>query len=50
MRVRNAADGLSVHAIAGTNVVLFGLDIDPGEIKDLLGFEIERTGGGGKER
>ena len=50
MRVRNAADGLSVHAIAGTNVVLFGLDIDPGEIEDLLGFEIERTGGGGKER
>ena len=49
MRVREAADGLSIHAIAGTDVVLFGLDVSPEAAKGLLGFEIERSGGGRKE-
>ncbi len=35
---------LSVHAIAGTRVVLLGLDIDETAQKGLLGFTIWRTG------
>jgi hypothetical protein len=48
MQVREAANGLSVHAIAGIDVVLFGLDASPEAAKGLLGFEIERSGGGRK--
>ncbi|HEX2297685.1 MAG TPA: hypothetical protein VHH34_04055, partial [Pseudonocardiaceae bacterium] len=42
MRVRSAAAGLSVHAIAGTSVVLFGLDLPRAQTKDLLGFALQR--------
>lgn len=42
MRVRSAAAGLSVHAIAGTGVVLFGLDLPRANTKDLLGFALQR--------
>ena len=45
MQVREAANGLSVRAIAGTDVVLFGLDVSPEAAKGLLGFEIERSRG-----
>src|SRR5262249_47862474 len=42
MRSRVSAEGLSVHAVAGTNVVLLGLDLPQAETKDLLGFAIQR--------
>jgi phosphatidylserine/phosphatidylglycerophosphate/cardiolipin synthase-like enzyme len=34
---------MSVHAIAGSNVVLLGIDFQPGAIAGLLGFAIART-------
>src|SRR3954447_6505488 len=43
MRAESAADGLSVHAIAGTHVVLFGFDLPKEQTKDLLGFALQRT-------
>lgn len=43
MRIRVARDELSVHAIAGTEVVLFGLDLPEDMAKKLLGFGFERT-------
>lgn len=43
MRIRVEQDGLSVRAIAGSEVVLFGIDIDPALIDRLLGFGFERT-------
>jgi len=43
MRIRAARDGLSVHAIAGTEVVLFGLDVPKELAENLLGFGFERT-------
>ena len=42
MRVRASAGGLSVHAVAGSNVVLLGLDLPKARTKGLLGFAIER--------
>jgi hypothetical protein len=42
MRTRASADGLSVHAVAGTNVVLFGLDVPEAKTRGLLGFAIQR--------
>ena len=42
MRARSTADGLSVHAIAGTSVVLFGLDLPKARTEDLLGFALQR--------
>ncbi len=43
MRIRANRDGLSVHAIAGTEVVLFGLDVPRAIAEKLLGFGFERT-------
>ena len=43
MRIRAARDGLSAHAIAGTEVVLFGLDLSEDMATKLLGFGFERT-------
>jgi phosphatidylserine/phosphatidylglycerophosphate/cardiolipin synthase-like enzyme len=49
MRAREPKNGtknnLSVRAIAGTEVVLLGLDATPQAAKGLLGFEIKRTEG-----
>src|SRR5215213_685948 len=42
MRFRAEHDGLSVHAIAGTEVVLFGLDLPSETAEKLLGFGFER--------
>lgn len=33
---------LSVHAIAGTHVVLLGMDLKPADVPGLLGFAIHR--------
>jgi phosphatidylserine/phosphatidylglycerophosphate/cardiolipin synthase-like enzyme len=46
MRERNQGKGLSAHAIAGTEVVLLGLDATREAARGLLGFTIRRTGGG----
>lgn len=43
MRVRGQSGALSAQAIAGTYVVLLGMDVDSGSIADLAGFAIERT-------
>lgn len=43
MRVRVKRGGLSVHAIAGTRVVLFGLDLPESTAAKVLGFGFERT-------
>ena len=42
MRNRVKKDGLSVHAIAGTEVVLFGLDLPKAVAAKTLGFGFER--------
>jgi hypothetical protein len=43
-RVRTRAEhgGLSVHAIAGTHVVLFGFDLPREQTQDLIGFALKR--------
>jgi phosphatidylserine/phosphatidylglycerophosphate/cardiolipin synthase-like enzyme len=43
MRVGALNDGISVHAIAGSYVVLLGLDCTEAARQGLLGFAIERT-------
>jgi hypothetical protein len=44
MRERQQANGISLHAIAGTYVVLLGIDLpDPATRRGLLGFAIHRT-------
>jgi len=42
MRTRNTSGPLSVHAIAGSYVVLLGLDLATRSSRGLLGFAIER--------
>ncbi|MGE0283473.1 MAG: phospholipase D-like domain-containing protein [Rhizobiaceae bacterium] len=42
MRVRASKNGISVHAIAGTDVVMFAFDATVAARKDLLGFAIHR--------
>jgi phosphatidylserine/phosphatidylglycerophosphate/cardiolipin synthase-like enzyme len=42
MRIRVENNGLSVHAIAGTEVVLFGLDLPKAVAAQTLGFGFER--------
>ncbi|WP_298901463.1 phospholipase D-like domain-containing protein [uncultured Psychroserpens sp.] len=42
MRVKVKNDSLSVKAIAGTEVILFGLNVPDDEINELLGFKIEK--------
>ena len=46
MRVRAKNSEISVHAVAGTHVVLLGLDAKKGALDGLLGFAIHRSGGG----
>jgi phosphatidylserine/phosphatidylglycerophosphate/cardiolipin synthase-like enzyme len=43
MRVRASKNGISVHAIAGTDVVMFALDATKAARKALLGFAIHRA-------
>jgi phosphatidylserine/phosphatidylglycerophosphate/cardiolipin synthase-like enzyme len=43
MRSRVQAGPISVQAIAGTHVVLLGMDVDGTAVDGLLGFAIERT-------
>ncbi len=38
-----ATNGLTVNAIAGTHVVMLGLDMDKSKVAGLLGFAIKRT-------
>jgi phosphatidylserine/phosphatidylglycerophosphate/cardiolipin synthase-like enzyme len=44
MRSAASSGGLSVHAIAGTHVVLFGFDLPKAQAKGLLGFALKRMG------
>lgn len=46
MRNRSQGNGVSVHAIAGTYVVLLGMNIDADAAKGLLGFTITRETAG----
>jgi phosphatidylserine/phosphatidylglycerophosphate/cardiolipin synthase-like enzyme len=50
MRNRNKSGSLSVHAIAGSYVVLLGLDIDEADTAGLLGFAVERVDPSSGER
>jgi phosphatidylserine/phosphatidylglycerophosphate/cardiolipin synthase-like enzyme len=43
MRAQTYSDGLSVKAIVGTHVVLFGFDVPRGKVGDLMGFALKRT-------
>lgn len=43
MRVTNTHNGLKVHAVAGTYVVMLGFDLPESECNGLLGFSIHRT-------
>ena len=43
MRVKQFSDGLTVHAIAGTYVVLLGFDLPREQCAGLLGFSIHRA-------
>lgn len=43
MRARGHDGPFSVHAIAGTHVVLFGIDLAADATNDLLGFALHRT-------
>lgn len=43
MRVTSTHDGLKVHAVGGTYVVLFGFDMPEGDCQGLLGFAIHRV-------
>ncbi len=42
MRIKKITPKLTVHAVAGTYVVMLGMDMPESEIKDLLGFAIRR--------
>jgi phosphatidylserine/phosphatidylglycerophosphate/cardiolipin synthase-like enzyme len=42
MRAKDTSGTLSVQAIAGTYVVLFGMSVEAGAVDGLLGFSIER--------
>jgi phosphatidylserine/phosphatidylglycerophosphate/cardiolipin synthase-like enzyme len=43
MRVKEKKDGVSVHAVSGSHVVLLGMDATNTARKGLLGFSIQRT-------
>jgi hypothetical protein len=43
MRVTETNDGLKVHAVAGTYVVLLGFDLPEADCGGLLGFSIHRV-------
>lgn len=42
MRLRNQTNGVSMHVIAGTHVVLLCLDVNETARKELLGFLLKR--------
>lgn len=42
MRIRRKQSGLTVNAIAGTNVVHIGMDLDEAKRKGCLGFAVQR--------
>jgi phosphatidylserine/phosphatidylglycerophosphate/cardiolipin synthase-like enzyme len=46
MRAQGSSGGLSVRAIAGTHVVLLGIDLPQSDAAGLLGFAIQRAGRG----
>jgi hypothetical protein len=43
VRVHKTTKGLSVHAIVGTHVVLFGFDVPKDRVPGLMGFAIKKT-------
>jgi hypothetical protein len=43
MRVRQTEQGLTVHAIAGSYVVLLGMNMKQNDCDGLMGFAIHRT-------
>lgn len=43
MRITNTNNRLTVHAVAGTYVVLLGFDLPEGDCDGLLGFSIHRS-------
>lgn len=43
MRATKSKNGLKVHAVAGTYVVMFGFDLPEADCNGLLGFSIHRT-------
>lgn len=43
MRIKRTSQGLTVQAIAGTYVVLFGFDLPKNKCTGLLGFAVHRT-------
>jgi len=43
MRIRRTSDGLTVYAVAGTDVVLLGFNLPGNKTADLMGFAIRRT-------
>jgi phosphatidylserine/phosphatidylglycerophosphate/cardiolipin synthase-like enzyme len=43
MRSQAAGDGISVRAVAGTHVVLFGFDVPDDRVAGLMGFALKRT-------
>ena len=43
MRVTRTTNGLKVHAVAGTYVVMFGFNLNKASCNGLLGFSIHRT-------
>lgn len=43
MRTTGKENGLEIQLIAGTYVVLIGINLDPEQLDGLLGFSIERT-------
>jgi phosphatidylserine/phosphatidylglycerophosphate/cardiolipin synthase-like enzyme len=43
MRATQKSGAITVQAIAGTHVVLFGVSVSPEAVKGLLGFSIQRT-------
>lgn len=50
MRISSFSDGVSIKAYAGTSGVLLAFDVVPARRDGLLGFAIERTGGGRSHR
>jgi hypothetical protein len=42
MRATKTKDGLTVYAVAGTNVVILGMNMDGDQAADLMGFAIQR--------
>lgn len=50
MRMVQNSGALTVQAIAGTHVVLFGMSVDEQATNGLLGFSIERSEAGGEAR